>query len=240
MQEGQGGEGLLDVGVHALEFKRVGQFRLGDSGKGVGVERRVQLVAVDGHRLGEVERGEVGGGDGRGVLAEVEILVGKASAFRPEHQGDATGADERQDLGHGLARGPVLGPAPTLAGGGADDGVVRFGRLGGGPAAAHGADQMGGLVGRHLEHALLVRLLVADHGQPGDAEIAGHPRRGADVFRVLRPHQDDAGLVESPGRGVRVPHRAGGDVLNDRWTVPVPAASCRPCRWRSNRCRSCA
>jgi len=102
----------------------------------------------------------------------------------------------------------ILGSVPTLAGGGAHNEVERGRRLGRSLANAHFPDEVGGLVGCHLHHPFLIEFFTADHNELGNAEVGGDSGRCPDIFRKLRPHQDDSGLAQTTSRHVFTSHNA--------------------------------
>ena len=93
-------QGLLDVRIHAFQVIGVGEIRLGHPGKGVGVQGGVEFIGVDGHGLGQVQRSKVGGGNGGGILAEIQVFVGQPAGLGAEHEGDARlGCQRRNQIG---------------------------------------------------------------------------------------------------------------------------------------------
>ena len=117
------------------------------------------------HGLGQVERGEFSRRNTGGVLTVFQVVIGQASIFGPEKQGDPVACQKRQDFGNDVPGRAFNRSLSSKPGRSADDEAKWRQRLAEFFVNLHLVDQMDGLMGRHLGHILIAGILIPDQDQ---------------------------------------------------------------------------
>ena len=155
-----------------------------------------QLIAQDHDGLGQVERGEIRGGNGDQAVAQAGVLVGEAPVFGAEDQRHLVFARDGDQLPRQPRRGVDHPALAAGACGGADDILKRRQGRAEVLEAFDPVHHIGGRMGGQGPDFGEVEVLRGHHPQLPEAHIAHGARRRADVFRVARLLQHHCQVVQ--------------------------------------------